>query len=88
MMEENKTSLSNSRVKAASWTHNISINKLGYSPLQLVTGRAVILPGITRGNVATVSMTDPEAVQRTMGNLVKVMSEFNKAIIRQKLKEC
>ena len=33
-------------VKAASWNHNISINKLGYSPLQLATEMAVIIPVI------------------------------------------
>ena len=41
LMEEKKTALSDSLVKAAAWTHNISINKLGYSPLQLVTGKSV-----------------------------------------------
>ena len=58
MMEENKTPLTYSLVKAASWTQNTSINKLGYSPLQLMTGKAVTLPGLTMGNVATESMTD------------------------------
>ena len=75
-MEENKTPLTDSLVKAASWTHNTSINKLGYSPLQLMTGKAVTLPGLAIGNVATESMTDSEAVQRTMENLAKVTSEF------------
>ena len=32
MMEENKTPLTDSLVKAASWTHNTSVNKLGYHP--------------------------------------------------------
>ena len=66
MMEENKTPLTDSLVKAASWTHNTSVNKLGYSPLQLMTGKVVTLPGLTTGNVATESMTDSEAVQITM----------------------
>ena len=30
MMEENKTPLSNYLVKVAFWTHNTSVNKLGY----------------------------------------------------------
>ena len=63
LMEEKRTPLSNSLIKAASWTHNMSINKLGYSPLQLVTGKAVTLPGLTTGNVSTESMTDCEDVQ-------------------------
>ena len=61
LMEEKKTTLSDSLIKAAAWTHNTSINKLGYSPLQLVTGKSVTLPGLTTGNVSTESMTDCEA---------------------------
>ena len=87
-MEENKTPLTDSQVKAASWTHNTSINKLGYSPLQLMTGKAVTLPGLTMGNVATESMTNSEAVQRTMENLAKVTFEFREADMKWKLKEC
>ena len=45
LMEEKNTSLSDSLVKASALTHNTSVNKLGYSPLQLVTGKAVSLPG-------------------------------------------
>ena len=70
-MEEHKVSLTDSLVKAAAWTHNTSVNKLGYSPLQLVTGLAVMILGLTTGNVATESMTDSEAVRRTMENLIK-----------------
>ena len=33
LMEQNKVALSDSLVKAAAWTHNMSIKKLGYSPL-------------------------------------------------------
>ena len=47
LMEEHKVSLSDSLVNAAAWTHNTSINKLGYSPLLLVTGKAVTVPGLT-----------------------------------------
>ena len=46
-------SLTDSLVKAAAWTHNTSINKLGFSLLKLVMGRAVTLPGLTMGNKAT-----------------------------------
>ena len=87
-MEEKKTSLTDSLVKAAAWTHNTSVNKLGYSPLQLVTGKAVSLPGLTTGNLATESMTDSEAVQRTMELLNKTTQEFREAEMRKKLKDC
>ena len=79
LMEEKKTALSDSLVKAAAWTHNTSINKLGYSPLQLVTSKSVTLPGLTTGNVSTESMTDCEAVQKIMEDLNKIESEFCKA---------
>ena len=66
LMEEEKVALSDSLIKAAAWTHNTSVNKLGYSPLQLVTGKAVTLPGLTCGNVTTESMTDSEALRMTL----------------------
>ena len=62
LIEDKKVALYDSLVKAAAWTHNTSVNKLGYSPLQLVTGKAVLIPGLTCGNVATESMRDSEAV--------------------------
>ena len=86
MIEEKKVPLSDSLVKVASWTHNTCVNKLGYSPLQLVTGKAVTLPGLTTGNVATESMTDSEAVQRTLENLTRIVVEFCEADMRRKLK--
>ena len=88
LMEEQKVSLSDSLVKAAAWTHNTSVNKLGYSPLQLVTGQAVMVPGLTTGNVATESMTDSEAVRRTIENLMRITSEFCESDMRRALKDC
>ena len=76
LLEEKKTALNDSLVKAAAWTHNTSVNKLGYTPLQLVTGKAVTLPGLTTRNMATKSLTDSEAVQRTMELLAKTTHEF------------
>ena len=71
LLEEKKTALNDSLIKAAAWTHNTSVNKLGYTTLQLVTGKAVTLPSLTTGNIATESLTDSEAVQRTMELLAK-----------------
>ena len=87
-MEETKTALTESFVKAATCTHNTSVNKLGYSPLQLVTGKSVTLPILTTGNTGTESMTDCEAVQRTMENLYKIEAKFREADMKKKLKEC
>ena len=88
LIEENKVALSDSLVKVAAWTHNTSVNRLGYSPLQLVTGQAVMVPGLTTGNIATESMTDSKAVRRTIENLMKITSEFWESDMRKKLKEC
>ena len=88
LLEEKKTALNDSLVKAAAWTHNTSIDKLGYTPLQLVTGKAVTLPGLTTGNKATESSTDIEAVQKTMELLGKTTSKFREADMRKKLNEC
>ena len=63
------------------------MNKLGYSPLQLVTGKAVTIPSLTTGNLATESMMDSEAVQKTMENLTRIIAEFREADMRQKLKD-
>ena len=87
LIEEKKVPLSDSLVKAASWTHNTSVNKLGYSPLQLVTGKAVTLPSLTTGNVATESMSDSEVVQRTLENLTTIVAEIHKVNMRWKMKE-
>ena len=87
-MEEQKTPLTDSLVKAASWCHITSVNKLGFSPLQLVTGNPLTLPGLITGNGATESMTDAEAVQKTIERIQKTISTFREADIRKKLKDC
>ena len=79
--------LSDVLVKAASWTHNTGINKLGYSPLPLATGKAVSISGLTIGNVATESMTDAEAVKKIIQTLTKTMVELRETDMK-KLKEC
>ena len=75
-------------VKAAALTYNTSVNKLSFSPLQLVTGKAVTLPGSNTGNVASENMTDLEAVQKTRERMTKTVSEFQEADMRKKLEDC
>ena len=87
-MEDKKTPLTDALVKAAAWTHNTLVNQLGYSPLQLVTGKAVSIPGLTMGNEVTESLTDSEAVQRTLETMMKTISEFQEGDMRKKLKKC
>ena len=84
-MEEKKVPLNDSLVNAAAWAHNSSVNKLGYTPLQLVTGKSVMLPGLTMDNDGTESMKDCKAVQRTMEILSWTVSEFREANKQRKL---
>ena len=86
-MEEKKTPLNDSLVKAAAWTHNTSVNKLGYTPLQVITGKLVTLLGLTKGNESTESILEYEAVQRTLETLNKITAEFWEAEMRKKLKD-
>ena len=76
MIEDMKMLLTDALVKAPAWTHNTSVNKLGFLPLQIVLGKAVILSGLMTRNEASKSMTDSEAVKRTMETLMKTISEF------------
>ena len=88
MTDGRKTPLTSALVRAAAWTDNTSVNNLGFSLLQLMTGKAVSIPGLTTGNEATESMTDTEAVQRTMEMIMRMTSEFWEMDMRKKLKEC
>ena len=71
----------------ASWTHNTNVNKLGYSPLHLVTGKSVVFPGISVGNPATDSMSENEAVRRIVERHPKITEQFRKSKYLEKLKQ-
>ena len=86
LIEEKKMPLSDSLIKAATWTHNTSISKLGYLPLQL--GKEVTLPSLTTGTEVSESMSGTVAWQRTLENLTRIVFEFHEADMRRKLKEC
>ena len=83
-----KVQLDDSLVKAAAWTHNTSINRLGFSPMQLATGKSVAIPGLTTGTLATESESEAESVKRIMENLQKTIKEFRAADMNIKLKDC
>ena len=53
----------NEAVCLAGWCHNTNINRLGYSPMQLVTGKSVIFPGLTTGTISSDSPFDSEYVR-------------------------
>ena len=65
-MEEDKKVGLGEAVDMASWTHNTNVNVKGFQPLQLMTGKSVVIPGLTMGNLATDSMADDEMVRRIM----------------------
>ena len=76
MRWDKKMPLTDALVKAAAWTHNILMNKNGFSLLQPVTGKVLSLPHLTTGSEALESMTDSEVVQRTMKNLSRMLCSY------------
>lgn len=74
-------------VSAASWCHNVCVTKNGFSPLQLLTGRAIVLPGVLDGNLATESFISESDAVRTHIELIKKAQEiFRKKEYGDKLK--
>ena len=64
---------------------------MGYSPLQLATGKAVMIHGLTMENIATETMTDAEAVKYNNGdfdqNDCKVLKDWYKVEVEGVSKE-
>ena len=87
-MEDKKVGLTDVLVKTVAQTHNTNVNRAGYSPLTLVTGKAVSIPGLTMGNEGSESVTGADAVRRIMETIHKVTREFREAETKVKLKEC
>ena len=56
---------------AAAWMHNTSVTKLGYIPLQLVTGMSCNQLGLTMENKATKSLSDMDAVLEVMERILE-----------------
>ena len=74
-----ESSLTDVLVKIAAWIHNTNVNRAGYSPLTLVTGKAVNIPELTMNNVASESPTDAESVRRILETIQKTTMEFREA---------
>ena len=83
LMEDKKIGLTDVLVKTAAWTHNTNINRAGYSPLTLVTGKAVNIPGLTMNTVASESLTDAKAVRRILEPIQKQHWSLEKQKLRQ-----
>ena len=85
MDEDKKVSLEEA-VDMASWTHNTNVNVLGFQPLQLVTGKSVMIPGLTMGDMATDSLYDDEMIRNIMERHYTIMKEFRELKFSKKLR--
>ena len=86
VMEQDAKMKLEQAVDMAAWTHNTNVNRLGFNPLSLVTGKAVMFPGVTMGDLATDSMYDSETVRKIMERHVMMMRKFREAEYESKLK--
>ena len=87
IMEEDKKVGLGEAVDMASWTHNTNVNVKGFQPLQLMTGKSVMIPGLTMGNLATDSMADDEMVRNIMERHYLLMKEFRMLEFSGKLRK-
>ena len=84
MAEDKKISLQEA-VNMAAWTHNMNVNVLGYTPLQLVTSKSVVFPGLSTGTMVMDSLYDDESVRKIMERHYKIRTEFREAEFSRKL---
>ena len=52
------------------------MNVVGFQPLQLVTGKNVMIPGLTMGDMAMDSLYDDEMIRSKMEHHYTMMKEF------------
>merc|ERR1711962_1890412 len=87
IIEENKNVGLGEAVDMASWTHNTNVNVEGFQPLQLMTGKSVLIPDLTMGNLAIDSMADDEMVRNIMERHYLLMKEFRMLEFSGKLRK-
>merc|ERR1712055_295427 len=85
IQEENKKIPLQEAVSMASWTHNTNLNIHGFSHLQLVTGKNIVLPGLSNGDMTTESLYDDEAVRQIMERHREIQKEFRQVEFTKKL---
>ena len=71
----------------AAWTHNTNVNRMGYDPMLLVTGKSVIFPRISSADVATESMYDNKAIKNIVERHAMMMRKFRETEYSMKLKK-
>ena len=86
MMDSDRKLKLSSAANLAAWAHNTNVNVLGYDPMSLVTGKSVVIPGVSDGNVATDSVFDSEAIKLIMERHMEIMKTFREAEYSAKLK--
>ena len=86
MEEDRKISLTTA-VAMAGWTHNTNMNHSGFSPLQLVTGKSITIPGLTFSTPPTLSHYDADIVKNIITNHITMMKDYTSAEFTKKLFE-
>ena len=84
-MEDDKKIGLQEAVNMLAWTHNTNVTVRGYSPMQLVTGKSIVFPGITTGNEVTESLYDDEAIRRIMERHYELRKKFREIEFSRKL---
>ena len=69
----------------ACWTHNRNINHSGFSPLQLVTAKLVILPGITFSDPSIVGGFDADSIKNIILGQYSIIINYSEAQFTKKL---
>merc|ERR1712115_665392 len=87
ILEENKQKLTDVIIKTAELTHNTSVNKAGFSPLQLAIGKATKIPELTMGIIYNKSLIDAKVNEKIMETKNKITQLFREAEPRKRLKD-
>ena len=87
VVEENKKISLQEAVSMASWTYYTNVNMLGFSPLQLVTGKNAVFPELATWNVATDFLNDDEIGRKIKEWHYRLMKEFRDSEFTRKLRK-
>ena len=86
ILEENPKTDLQKAVDLACFTKNTEINQTGYSPLQLLTGRAPSFPGLSDCSPANIDMDDSNEYMRILKRIDHARVEARKIDCCQRLK--
>ena len=87
ILEENKQKLTDVIIKTAAFTHNTSVNKAGFSPLQLIIGKATKIPELTMGIKYSKNLIDAKVNDKIMETRSKITQLFREAEPKKRLKD-